>query len=526
MDHSSGPLAAAARKRLAELALRRAGSVADLRLLIERYAGTPEAKRASKRVADLLARAAMDSGDVTLLQAFLDDYPQHPMSARVEEQLAALRLSELDDDVVAIERFIDRHSQTAAAGRARERLAALQAAEVLESGDAVLLDAFNARFPEDPRLPQLRDRVRSRRVRRALVRLDLEALRDWSRPGFDSPSVRTVARWCDRARRRCERLRQLAAAAAPWRPRSTLQQLRELMYGLDVLEAWRAIAALGMISHAAAGDQLLDAVASSRMLMVWPAEQALRRWLGHLTAQARRQWLSRELSRKPRPINDDDLQRFAALALLGPHPSDGMVKLRSLLDKPGRTLAAAFLLVRAGQRGTAVSKLVASVSERVRQLEQAFPNDIPQEGALTAAMAERELVVLAHVLATIKDPPPRLSAQNRAVQRRIDSLLAAWRPRLAQATPEFRPANLDALDSEVDEHRRQRKRALLALLRRKDSTSRVVARAVCETIGDEARRTQAQPYRDLVDDLRAHCVGAQLLPGTPMASDGRQRDPR
>ena len=70
------------------LTLRRAKTVADLELVAEQAADTPEAREAVRRLHDARAERALRLGEEGGLRAFLERYPESPRAAEVRGRLA------------------------------------------------------------------------------------------------------------------------------------------------------------------------------------------------------------------------------------------------------------------------------------------------------------------------------------------------------------------------------------------------------------------------------------------------------
>lgn len=482
--HPRGRFARACRARLSHLALVRAKTVNDLILIQERYPATDAAAKASQRLPDWLARQALQSTKPSTSRKFLDRFGSHPMALRVQAHLASLVYGKLPEQQDDLESFIQQFSGTPEAAQALSRLERMLAAEVEETRDPERLTQFSSRFPKSSHRLRLERLVRNARIDRALARLDLGALEVLSKKD-PAPAVQRLVKWCQRHRRRCEALRQLARQAGPWRPSTALSTLLRRTYDPDMQVAWGAISTLGWIPSQAAGEHLLELCGSGRLATVWAAIEALDTWIGQQRASHRRRWLVRLVKRSYRPSNPDEVQRFGHLCFLADDQQRGRQLLTELQSRPERRLTSSYMLARWERRHNrklasrrTLSRLVESARARVRWLKDAFPAEVHKDSLVTATLAERELFAIQGALRQVfRGQSPRPAG---ALSREVSGLLATWRARLARASKIFKPAKRSSAQ-EAGQHEKGRAGALRRLARVHAPFGREVAMALCRT---------------------------------------------
>ena len=475
-----GKYALACNERLAQIALSRARTPADLRLVLERHEGTPEAREAARRLPGLLAKDAMSRKDPVACRDFLDTYPRAPQATKGRALLARLVFRTLGKTRMELESFAQEFAGTPEATRAMERLRKLLALEVRETRDATLLRELEARFPRAAELKELRAQVLRRRFTAALARADMEALDAVKGDTPEAKEAAALVRWCAARKRRCKQIREQARAAHVWSPAASLRSIQARVFSADLLVSWHAVTTLGWTPGWAAGDMLLELTGSSRLSMVWVAEGALWRWLSRLDAPARSRWI-RRLARRPyRKANADEAQRRGALLLHSPRWAEGGRLMSEVSGRTGRILPATYLHLRllGRARQPAPRRLVArfarSAENRVNALKDAIPKKVSDDNLVTATLAERELFALSKAVEGLGGHD-RLSS----LRGKVAVLLSHWRVRLARASKTFQPAREIHME-QVDRHRKGRPAALRKLLVGRDPLSRAVGKAICQ----------------------------------------------
>lgn len=438
--HPRGRFVAAARERLAVLSLARAREPDELELVVERHPGSPQAREAARRLVAGRARLALASADPGVARRFLDGHPEAREATAVRRHLAALLYRALPDAPVELEAFADEFAGTPSAAQALARLERSLARELGEACDAELLKSFKLRFPSSGELAALEARARRCERVRALRGLDLAALETAAR---DDRELERLLAWCRRAPARCEQLRALVRGALPYRPAAGIEELRTAAYDPDLMLAWRAIESLAWLRTPAAGQELAELTGSARLSVAWRAGPALGEWLGRLGPERRRGWLSRELGRPQREVNDDEQQRRAVVELLAGRDAAGEARLARLSRRPARTLAAGFLLLRhlalRGRRAPSEvrGRFTAAFDRRVAWLREAFPGELTRDSAPAGALCERELFALEQAAASLTP-----SGELERLRRESAGTLASWQGKLAKASPTFQAARL------------------------------------------------------------------------------------
>ncbi|MBK8482729.1 MAG: hypothetical protein IPL40_16450 [Proteobacteria bacterium] len=538
-----GRFAVAARERLGQLALRRARSLADFELVVERYEQTPAGRVAAARLVSLAARRALRTGSPGALRAFLARYSaQQPWTARVREALAGAAYAQLADDPLQLLAFVRQHPGTAWAARADQRLGAALARAVETRADATAVAILATRFPDDPRLPALRRLVWEREREQALIALDLRRLRVLARAGPREQAGEPIVKWCDAHPSACRKLGDLATAAGPWRPEGGPGAWRRAREHADPLRLWAAAEALGWSEDPLAGEGLAALLASTRLVEVWPAVEALRHWLGRRAAGDRARWLRPRLvapegnaaaapDAAPAEAVAGEPEReqgAAVLALLGGGAAQRSLALRALrrrAEQGAHALAASFLLLCALEPRLATAsdlqRFRRAAAARLDQLAQVFPADLVPEAESAATLVERELFVIERGLAlaapALADASKSAADDPDPLRRRANALLAEWRVQLGRAYPGFQPAERPSSAATVAEHEAGRHAALRVLLRERGPAAAAVAQAICaaaarrvaEVEGGETMRAEAaallQSRRAVEGSLAAAC---------------------
>jgi hypothetical protein len=439
-QHPRGRFAAAARERLAVLSLERAREPHELELVVERHPGSPQAREAARRLVAGRARLALASSDPAVARRFLDGYPEAREATAVRRHLAALLYRALPDAPVELEAFADEFAGTPSAAQALARLERSLARELGEVCDAELLKSFKLRFPSSSELAGLEARARRCERVRALRGLELAALETAAR---EEKELARLLAWCRRSPARCEQLRALVRSALPYRPTAGLEELRAAAYDPDLMPAWRAIEGLAWLRAPAAGQELAELTGSARLSVAWRAGPALGEWLGRLGPERRRGWLSRELGRPQREVNDDEQQRRAVVELLADRETSGEARLARLSRRPARALAAGYLLLRhltlRGRRAPSDvrERFTRAFDRRVAWLREAFPGELTRDSAAAGALCERELFALEQAAASLAP-----SAELERLRRESAGTLATWQGKLAKASPTFQTARL------------------------------------------------------------------------------------
>lgn len=475
-----GKYALACRERLARVSLSGARTPADLMLVIERYEGTAEAKKAAKLLPALLAAAAMKGKDPAACQRFLDRYPGEQAAPKVRALLARLRFASLGTTRLALESFAQEFAGTPQADRAMARLRRLLAREVQDTLDPTLLRELEARFPGAVELKKLRRLVLRQQLSEALARADLAALDALKGDTAEARHATTLVRWCAARKRRCKQIQTLARLAHTWRPAAGLASIQSRVFSVDLLVSWHAVSTLGWIRDRAAGDALLELVGSSRLSMVWVVEQALWRWLSRRSEVVRRRWAERSLRRPYREANPDARQRRGALLMLSTKRAAGARLLSEVAGRSGRELPAAYLHVRLARRvglpvpRRVMARFARAAKNRVNALTDAFPKNVTDDNLVAGILAERELFALGQAVQAA-------GARGRltGLRGKIAVLLSTWRVSLARASKTFQPAH-EIRIKQVALHDQGRPAALGKLLRGRDPFSRAVAAAICE----------------------------------------------
>jgi hypothetical protein len=497
--HPNGTFAAPSRQRLSELALKRAKTVAELLLILDRYSGTKAAQQAARRLPRLRAKAAMQSTEPDRSRQFLQGYPGAAEASQVRSHLAGLLYPKLASRQLELERFLQEFSGTRYAAKAKSRLETLLAEEVRQSRSVGLLKQFRARFPSSKHLEELDRAVLESRIDRAVASLDVKELGiatgEHGAASKGREAASRLALWCKKRPRRCELLRKLAGKAMPWRPDAPLAALRQQAYAPDMQVAWRGIVLLGRLPQREAGDLLLEMVGSGRLSTVWIAEKALDTWLSLRGPADRRRWLTSHLRRSYRGANSDEVQRYGHLRLLAGEREAGTKLLRQLLTSQDRMLTAGYLVLRWSRRldpkgvpsSSDLTRLTSAVNSRVKWLKSAFPAEVHQDSLVAALLAERELFAIQRALASISPRAGTASALND-VKREVNSTLLTWRSSLAKASDSFEPAQEIDIQPTVSRHDQGRAEALARLRRTAGGMGLEVASAICRIEPHEACR--------------------------------------
>ncbi|MCA9673089.1 MAG: hypothetical protein KC503_46170 [Myxococcales bacterium] len=481
--YPQGRYAEAVRSRLAELALARAKSSADLELVAERYRGTAPAKKAQAQLASALAKEALASRRPLRGRRFLERFADHERASDVREHLASLLIGAAGVSVDALERFIARWRGTRAALAARKQLGARLAALVARDPQPALLEHLRSRFPRHPQLARLEALVRGGQLRDAFARLDLIALARLRAASPDDDVAKRAAKvlaWCRARPRRCTRYAALARQASPFQPSRSVAALTRALYDPDPLVAWGAMAALSWHRDVRAGRRLLRRVGAPRIATVWAAAGYFRAWLARLPSERRARFVRRELGRAFRRENPDEAQRrgWVAAAFGGAsEQSRGRAMLMGLAQR-GRALTARYLAREASRHGATGSKggrdsaLRSALQARARWLESAFPSELTKASRATAALAERDLHAIVEVLRTLPDQ------KSATLRRELSSRLARWRLALARVDSTFKAAKLPSLHAEQRAHAGERGAALAKLRARRDVVARAIVAAL------------------------------------------------
>ena len=480
-SYPGGRYALACRERLAQLALKRARTPAQLQLILERYPGTPEATVVARRLPAALAAAALASADTATCRRFLDRYPDAPDRPRVRALLARLLFRSLGTDRLELESFAQEFAGTPEAGRALAKLRQQLIAEVQQTRDAGLLRELAARFPADPQLQRLRGLVTRHKITEALARVDLAALAELAQGGDEARQAATLVKWCAPRKQRCQKIQHAGRKAHVWQPAASLTSLQARVFSPELLVSWHAITTLGWMRSWSAGDQLLELCGSSRLSMVWIAEQALARWISRQRGSARQRWIDRLLRRSYRKANPDEVQRRGVLLMLVARHQQGIRLLRRLATgRSDRQLTASYLQIRQQRRQNLtvprplLSRFVRAVDNRLSALEDGFPARVTDHSLVAAILAERELYALQRAVEAAR-ALDQLSNQRG----KIAVTLSRVRLALTRASKTFQPAREIQLRA-VQQHHKGRAVALRQLLAARDPLSKAVGQAICE----------------------------------------------
>jgi hypothetical protein len=490
--HRKGRFATEARTRLAELALGRAKTIAQLDLVIERYRGSEAARVAEKRLAQKMAQQALGARDLSLARTFVSRYPRHPQAASLREKLAKDAYRGLPNDPRALTGFAQRFRSTAFAKKAMDRAKTIWVKRLRRFPSQSALAALIARFPELERDEGLLVHVSRSLARSRVARLQLSAARTlaaWisSRLGAKNElltALETLRQGCKDSRR-CTNVRRLALAALPYETTAKLERLESEVRHADLLRGWQAMAHLARHPAARSGDTLLELASEPRLANVWVAWRQLKIWLSRLPAPTRRSWLRGVFSRLFRRRDAKARLSVAVLELLRGKTDSGLARLGALRHPRYRLVVFYYLLElhrggfgscprcknAAGQISRAASRaaFLQHARKRLRALEGAFPKRLDTSSLTAASLAERQLFMLSIALSR-----GLLYEQARA-------LLASWRRLVLGRFAGFKLASLAAyrLDALVARHAKGRLRALARLVSRRGKLETLVARAVC-----------------------------------------------
>jgi hypothetical protein len=498
-----GRHATEARRRLAELALKKAHDVAALRLVIERHRGTPQARKARVRLAAFEAREALKTQSASICSRFLRLYPDAKEARAVRSKLARIRFASLGDDPAALEAYIQRFAGTPWMQKASVRLRARLRADVVQRPTRRRLARLAGRFPNDPELGRLAERVRGRSRSEAMLRLDVDRLAAALPPAADQGAAakqvraehKALATLCKRRPKRCTALRRQVGLALPWRPAEQLRQLELGLRAPDLVAVWRAMAKLAWTPRADAATLLADELRSPHLGVVWMAARALKRWLARAPRSVRQRWVAGVLARKPRIANADERQRFGALALLTQRKLPlGTRLLEGLLVSSKRRLLAAHLLLASGARPVpALPALVSAARHRLQRLKSAFPTKLDKASVSTGALVERELFAL--LRAVEQGLARRSTARAEQLRQRLRRKLLGWRAELQQIAPRFKTAAVPTFGGQAAIHDKGRGAALRGLVRQRSKAARSLARAVCARVARADLRRICKPLR-------------------------------
>jgi hypothetical protein len=473
-----GGFRAQAERRLARALLRGAQTLPDLLVVLERYPQTPAAQRARRRLAELLAKQALESDDPRLMKRFIARFPQHPAVARIRARRAEIAYRSLDDGPRALERFLQSDPPDPWSTVARKRLRRQLLARLRETQRAEWLRRFAAWFADDPTLPQIRSRWKQLRLQRALARVDASQLEELDSEGGERG--RSVLERCRADRRACDRLQRLALAAQPWRPSGGWESTLRRAYSTDPLSSWRAIAALGYGSDQRAGQRLWELLGDARVGTVWLVARSLRRWLALVSSARRDAWHRRAQRESGEPLGPRAALRAGYAVLLRGKGEAGRARLTRLARGANDTalLAAVLLLATDHDLGQAASATLRAVGERLSQLTSSFPRELTAKSQLTAIALERELFILSELTRRLAGESTT-SHDPSALHEQMREQLRQWWGRLKQANPAFEPAYWVDLRRVVAAHEKAMGPALSKLLRA-GAAGGDVARAICE----------------------------------------------
>jgi hypothetical protein len=477
-----------ARRRLAQLSLAGAKSEADYRLVLEHHGDDAVAPVALARLGDLMAERLLRDRDAGAAQSFLDQFADHPRRPAVNEHLARIVWVDLRGSIAELERFVQRFRETRFGSRAESALRRKMMEAVERTGDVELFEEFAARFPQEPNLPTLRQWVVLLQIESALRSLRFDRIDAIVSQGgatrLDTSAevtrrleqARRVQRTCRRQPVRCERLRQLARQAGPYRPTGSLVALRAQVFGPDPLRGALAITTIGSVDDTAAGKLLMELVGSARLPAVYQGVPALKDWLERRLPDSRARFAAGLLGKAHRS-NRDEVQREAVLRILLGQVDLGRRRLRTLLGRNDGEAVALYLLVRHGNDPDRQLQraLLRHLSKRVDALVAGFPGELGPDSRLVALIAAHELEVIGEVAAEVFP-----DGAGQALGRRVRGIADGWRGRMVilglRSAKEQLPSGLQQA---MAAHGAGRLPALATLLASSDPVSRLLAFVHC-----------------------------------------------
>lgn len=499
--YAKGRYVAASRRRLAELAGARSRSVADHRLVVERYRDQPAAAQARSRLASALSKEVLKSEDPAELSAFMSLYPGYPGSGAIESRLVQLLYQKLGDDPADLQLFIREHDGTLWAVKARRRLRTSLLGLFRRSPNGTLLAEFERHFPGDPELPTLRELNRLGELRAALLNLDLvelKRLHDLTASMVDGKSCNAsatdcglagavaaaekVLKWCGRAPSRCDQLRQLCRQTDIHAAELSVSVLTQGIADPDLSQAWGAMASLSLVEKEVAGDILLELSGAPRLVSIWGGYHGLVGWLARKPLRYQRSWLRRRLERRERAgLDGETLQQRVFLQLLLGETAPGIKSARRLVGDPDRAISAAYLLIDVAKvpLGHQAANLEKAFRIRMEWLKSAFPSELDRDSRLVAELVERELWILDGLLKRASRPGRGGPKSLSALSTESGDLLALWQQKLARTYANFEKASAKSFEDPVNSHRQRRQQAFGLLSKAKSPVARLLLRGIC-----------------------------------------------
>jgi|GEM_PF-5645695 hypothetical protein len=500
--YPKGQFVGASRQRLATLAMARASTVADYRLIVERYRGESEADKAKKKLASALANDVLKAGNSAELAAFMSTYPGHASGGKMKARLVALAFARLGEDPSEIQLFMREHPGSPWDGKARARLRKALLRQFRQAPSVARLDAFSGHFPGDPELQVLRELATLAELRQALLVLDLIELRRLQTQAntlvgeapCDAASARCVLsksaeevvkilKWCTRESTRCDALRIMRQQTDVHADGLSISVLTQQIADPDLERAWQGMANLSLMDRDIAADILLELAGAPRLVSVWGGYRGLVGWLERKTPQYREAWLKERLERRSRRSMDgENLQQRALLQLLLKKDAEGLKAARLLLADPARATTAAYLLIEVAKVpvGSDAHRLVVAFRARLNWLKSAFPNPLDQDSRLVAELVERELWILGGLIHKASQKgKSTTNTKFRTLAQEARESLTLWQEKLARKFSPFVKANAKSFDSAVLLHRQRRHEAFALLSKAKSPIAPLLLRAVC-----------------------------------------------
>ncbi|HEY3352959.1 MAG TPA: hypothetical protein VGQ83_06900, partial [Polyangia bacterium] len=273
-DHPDGRFTREARRRLGEQRLARAraaGDAAAVRRLIDTLGDPALVAQARALLVKAELRAALARGDAAALGAFLDEFPDGEGAAEAQARLRSVDLRDAGDDLGALERILARYPGTVEAAAAATRIEQLEAERVRAAGDdaAAALARFRARFPQSARGAALEDEVARAQLACIDAHLDGAALAAWVAQHEAHPAAGPARARATSLRARtalAARVRPLLAAALPYRPTATLDELRARALGAELETARVAVAEIATVASPEAAALLVDLATGPQLI--------------------------------------------------------------------------------------------------------------------------------------------------------------------------------------------------------------------------------------------------------------------
>lgn len=481
-----------AQKAIAKLLFERAKTHADYQLIIETYPDSPYSRRARQKLMVLDLSVIEKNPTIETCERFLSSYPKSKDVFIVEQKLARLELAKLTPTINELEQFLYRFSHLPIKIKAQNQLKFLLKDKIVRFYDQHALAHYRSRFPKDPQLAPLLALMTRAKLASALLDLNIKTLNRLSEKNKGLLSthvtkmIKKLINYCEHKAFECAQSRDMIRAAQPFRPSMSPQAISLMMNSANLRDLWRAFHAASYYQDREMGTLLFEQLSKPNLGTIYPAYRSLISWMEKLSPRSRTSFLRRH-------------KKHSTICLISDIPC---ARKTSAIQTYQHQILKAF--INNQKQGTSSLKTIFPLAtNRLRRLKTSIPSQITKDNFTRVQLIEEELFVLNHLLSRLKGA--KRSIQLRNLMRNTQLSLNKIRIDLLRINSNFKPSQFYNFSNIVNEHRRNRFKAMQQALNLKPrSLFSIVGHVFCHKYGHEISEIKA---------LQKECLSSRLKKG-------------